>query len=87
MRNIRQRHRIHVERRRSHPLRPAGHLTVGQVARRLGAAQRWVYARLHNGRIRAARDPETGLYLIPDGPETSEQLRKLRAGEVEAVRL
>lgn len=87
VRNIRLKHDIFVERSQSHPQRPTGHLTIAQLAQQLGVEQHWLYARIYNGRIQVERDAETGLYLFADNPETVEQLRKLRDGEVKTVRL
>jgi hypothetical protein len=87
VRSIRLRHAIFIERSRSHPRRPAGHLTVARLAQQLEVEQHWLYARIYNGRIQVERDARTGLYLFADNAETVEQLRKLRDGEVKTVRL
>jgi len=87
VRNLRLKHRIVRERRRSHPQRPAGHLSVAQVAQLLGVAEHWIYARIYRGQIQVARDTVSRLYLFPEGPDTLRHLQQLQAGTVETVRL
>ena len=87
VRNLRLKHRIIRERRRSHPQRPAGHLSVAQVAQLLGVAEHWIYARIYRGRIQVARDTVSRLYLLPDHPDTLRQLQQLQTGTVKTVRL
>jgi len=71
----------------SHPRRVPGYLSVSQIARHLGVSVHWVYDRLHNGRIRIAKDPRTRGYLFPDTPRMLEQLRHLKQGDVPQVRV
>lgn len=55
------------------PLKPRqkpGFITVPQLAKRLGVVPHWIYHKIKNGAIVAEKDPKTGLYLIPDKPET-----------------
>jgi DNA invertase Pin-like site-specific DNA recombinase len=87
VRTLRLKHRLFVARPASHPRRPAGHLSVTALAARLGVAEHWVYARLANGRICVPRDPATGLYLFADDARTLTQLHRLKAGELQTVRL
>lgn len=87
VRNLRLKHRIVRERRQSHPHRPAGHLSVAQVAQLLGVAEHWIYARIYRGQIQVARDTVSRLYLFPDRPDTLRHLQQLQAGTVETVRL
>ena len=83
---IRYRHGLLRERSQSHPRKIPGQLTVPQVARKLEVGNPWVYDRIHNGRIRIAKDAATGLYLFPDEPGTIGQLRELKEGKVREVR-
>ena len=84
---IRLRHRLLVERSQSHPRRIPGHLTVPQVAERLQVSKHWIYDRIHNGTIQIERDPDLKLFLFQDAPMTITLLEKLRAGEIQKVRL
>jgi DNA invertase Pin-like site-specific DNA recombinase len=86
VRIIRLRHRLLRKRSQSHPRRIAGHLTVPQVAGKLGVTPHWIYDRIHNGTIEVARDRETQLYLFPDGPQTITLFKQLRAGKLQELR-
>jgi DNA invertase Pin-like site-specific DNA recombinase len=83
---IRYRHGLLRDRSQSHPRKIPGRLTVPQVARKLEVGNPWVYDRIHNGRIRIAKDAATGLYLFPDEPGTIGQLQELKEGKVREVR-
>jgi DNA invertase Pin-like site-specific DNA recombinase len=87
VRNLRLKHRILVERQQSHPQRPAGHLTVVQLADHLGVPEHWIYARIYRGQIQVTRDAASRLYLFPDHPDTLAQLQQLKAGTTKTVRL
>ena len=87
VRNIRLKHRILIARRQSDPRRPTGHLSVAQVAQRLGVAEHWVYARIYRRQILVDRDATSGLYLFPDHPDALALLEQLKAGAVKTVRL
>jgi DNA invertase Pin-like site-specific DNA recombinase len=86
VRTIRLRHRILVTRHQSHPRRVSGHLTVPQLAEKLHVSLHWIHDRIHNGTIQVTKDKETGLYLFPDQPKTSERFRKLIAGKLDNLR-
>jgi hypothetical protein len=75
---LRLQHGLMPTRHQSHLRCMAGYLTVPQFARRLGVTSHWVYDRLHNGRIRLAKDRRTGLYLFPHTPSTLEKLQQLQ---------
>jgi hypothetical protein len=60
-------------------------LTVSQLANALAVAPHWIYDRIHNGTIALRRDEATGLYLIPDRPDTLQQFQQLRAGQLERL--
>ena len=85
VRSIRLRHGLLLKRSQSHPRRVPGHLTISQLAARLGVSASWIYDRVHNGTIAITRDERTGLYLFPDAPGTLDQLRRLRAGELDQI--
>lgn len=81
------RYRIGLLRSRSqsHPRNVPGSLTVTQAADKLGVRVGWVYDRIHNGRIRLAKDAATGLYLFPDEPATMERLQELKEGKIHEI--
>src|SRR6185437_13732490 len=85
VRSIRLRHGLLLKRSQSHPRRVPGHLTISQLAARLGVSASWIYDRVHNGTTAITRDEHTGLYLFPDAPGTLDQLRRLRAGELDQI--
>ncbi len=87
VRNIRLKHKVFVDRHHPRRERPEGYLPVAQAARLLGVEQHWIYYQIRSGHLEVSRDQSTGLYLIPEKPETMKQLEKLKAGEVENVRL
>lgn len=87
VRLLRTKHRLLKPRPPSHPHRPAGHLTIRQIAAHLGVSEHWLYDRIYKGRIIVARDPETRLYLFPDHPATWAQLQQLKAGALQVVQL
>jgi hypothetical protein len=78
---VRLRHGVLRQRSQSHPRRVVGKLTVPQLARTLGVSASWLYDRIYNGTLQVAKDPVTGLYLLPDTPATLEQLQALKAGQ------
>jgi hypothetical protein len=82
VRGIRLKHRVFVTRSQSHPRRMAGYLTIPQAAAALGTSPYWGYDRSKKGVIGSSRDQSTGLYLLPDAPETLNQFRDLQAGQI-----
>ncbi len=66
--------------RKSRNKRVPGFLTVPQLAKELGVRNEWFYHRIRSGAIEVSRDPDTGLYLFPDQPETLKRLRELQRG-------
>jgi len=62
-------------------------LTLPQVAELLGVGLHWLYQRIERGEIQIALDPRRKLYLFPDTPEAIRQLKKLKAGRVQSVRM
>jgi hypothetical protein len=83
---VRLRHSLFRDRRRSHPRRIPGSLTVPQLIERLNLERSWIYDRIHNGTIQVALDAERKLYLFPDTPETLDRFRQLRAGKLNSLR-
>lgn len=85
VRGIRLKHGLFQERKGSNPRAVPGYLTLPQVAQSLGVSQNAIHYYIKKGRLHIAKDPETGLYLFPDKPDTLELLRKLRAGQLQHV--
>jgi len=83
---IRLRHRIFHIPRQSHPRQIPGFLTVPQLARLLEVTPSWLYDRIHNGCIQMTKDPQTGLFLFADTPETLEKLQLFKAGTLKNLR-
>ena len=69
----------------SHPRSVDGYLTAPQLTKKLDVPPHWIYDRIHNGTIAIKKDDSTGSYLFPDKPETIQQLRKLRDGQIDHV--
>jgi DNA invertase Pin-like site-specific DNA recombinase len=67
------------------PRRVPGFLTVPQVAKALGSKPHWLYHLINRGIVAIDRDTSTRLYLFPDRPETLDELRRLRNGEIDRV--
>jgi DNA invertase Pin-like site-specific DNA recombinase len=76
--------RLHRYRGRR-PRRVDGFLTVPQIAEALGVTPHWLYNLIRRGRISIQRDQATRMYLFPERPETVEDLRRLRDGEINHV--
>lgn len=85
VKGLRLKHKVFVTRSQSHPRRIPGYLTVPQAAAAPGLSPYWFYDRIQKGTIVMSRDQATGLYLFPDTPETLDQFRDLRAGNVNRV--
>jgi predicted site-specific integrase-resolvase len=56
------------------------------VAQHLGITPNALHYHIKNGRIQVAKDPQTGLYLFPDEPETLAMFRQFRAGKLQNLR-
>src|SRR5215510_9123063 len=74
------------QRSQAHPRRVAGYLTVPQLAKALAITPHWVYYQIKRGTVVIQRDPQTGLYLFPDTPQTLEAFGQLRAGHLRELR-
>jgi DNA invertase Pin-like site-specific DNA recombinase len=83
---IRLKHRIFQKRSQSHPRHIPGCMTTPQLASKLGVTAHWIYHLIRSGKILVARDPQTGLYLFPDQPETLEKFQQLKAGAIHNLR-
>lgn len=87
VRTIRLKHDLRRPRPGSRPRRVAGKLTVPQLVKVLDVPLHWVYQRIERGEIQIQLDPERKLYLFPDTPEAIAQLKKLKVGRIQSVRL
>jgi DNA invertase Pin-like site-specific DNA recombinase len=87
VRTIRRRHGLRRPRPGSRPRRIPGKLTVPQLVEVLDVPLHWVYQRIDRGEIQIRLDPERKLYLFPDTPEAIAQLKKLKTGRIQSVRL
>jgi DNA invertase Pin-like site-specific DNA recombinase len=87
VRTIRWKHGLRRPRPGSRPRRVPGKLTVPQLVKVLDVPLHWVYQRIERGDIQIALDSERKLYLFPDTPEAIAQLKKLKAGRIQSVRL
>jgi DNA invertase Pin-like site-specific DNA recombinase len=63
---------------------PRGY-TITAMAGLLGVDPGWIYRRMHEGRVRVARDAQFGCYLFPHTREAVRQMKRLKRGEVEQV--
>jgi DNA invertase Pin-like site-specific DNA recombinase len=87
VRGIRLKHRLLRPRPGSRPRQLAGRLTLPQMARKLGVPVHWLYQRIDRGTIVVTFDRQRKLYLFPDTAAALDQLKRLKAGEIERVRL
>lgn len=87
IRTIRLKHGILRPRPGSRPRRVPGKLTVPQLVKVLDVPLHWVYQRIERGEIELPLDADRKLYLFPDTPETIAELKKLKAGQIQSVRL
>lgn len=86
VKTVRLKHRIFQKRSQSHPRRIPGYLTIPQIARALDVTAHWIYHYIRTGRIEVVRDPQTGLYLFSDQPETLNLFQQLKAGSLQNLR-
>lgn len=85
VRAIRLGHGRYHRYRGARPRRIDGFLTVPQLAKTLAFKPGWLYNLISRGVVAVGRDDETGMYLFPDRPETIENFRRLRAGEIDRL--
>lgn len=85
VKTIRLQHRRFHRFRGPRPRRVAGHLTLPQIAQRVGVKPHWLYNLINRGVVEIDRDDATGMYLFPDTTEALNELRRLKAGAIEKV--
>ena len=86
VKSIRLKHRLFQKRSQSHPRRIAGYLTVPQIAQTLQVSPFWLYHYIDCGKIDVKKDPQTGLYLFPDQPDTLDLFQQFKAGTLQNLR-
>lgn len=64
--------------RKRHLGRPAGTLTVGEMAAKIGVHRQWILHRIQWGQIKIHLDPVYKRYLFPNDSQTLERLRQFR---------
>lgn len=67
-----------LKRSQSHPSLIKNHLTVPQLAKRIGVPKHWIYDRIHNGKIKVLKDSNKGVYKFPDTEETISLVANLK---------
>lgn len=77
VRLVRIRKRILRRPDQSHPRLVPKHLTISQLAEKLGVSRSWIHDRIHAGTIKAVIDPRANCYLFPDSPETLAELNAI----------
>jgi hypothetical protein len=58
-----------------------GWIALGEAMKRLGEHTGWAYYLIRKQRLRIERDPEVGLYLIPDSKKMLKELKALLRGQ------
>jgi hypothetical protein len=58
-----------------------GWITLGEAAKRLGEHTGWAYYLIRQRRLRIERDPEVGLYLVPDTKRSLKELKAVLRGK------
>jgi DNA invertase Pin-like site-specific DNA recombinase len=58
-----------------------GWITVGAAAKRLGEQVAWAYYLIRQRRLQIERDPEIGIYLVPDTKKALKELKELLRGK------
>jgi DNA invertase Pin-like site-specific DNA recombinase len=78
---IRQQHGVRSRKTefRRHGL--PGWITLGEAVKRLGEHTGWAYYLIRKQRLRIERDPEVGLYLVPDTTKTLKALKNVLRGK------
>ncbi|NTW12004.1 MAG: recombinase family protein [Anaerolineales bacterium] len=86
VKSIRLKHRLFQKRSQSHPRHIPGFLTVPQLAQTLQVSPYWLYHYIDCGKIDVKKDPQTGLYLFPDQPDTLNRFQQFKAGTLQNLR-
>jgi DNA invertase Pin-like site-specific DNA recombinase/cellobiose-specific phosphotransferase system component IIA len=58
-----------------------GWISLGEAAKRLGEHAAWAYYMIRRDRLLIQRDPEIGIYLVPDNKGVLRQLKELLRGK------
>lgn len=78
---IRMQHGVYSRRTEFQRRGLPGWMSLGDAARRLGEHTAWAYYLIREQRLLMQRDPEIGLYLVPDRKEVIGQLKELLRGK------
>src|SRR5262249_51098336 len=81
VRRIRLQHGIYSRRAEFYRQGVAGWITLGEATRRLGEHTGWAYYLVGRKRLIIERDPEVGLYLVPDKNTVLKKLKDLLRGK------
>jgi hypothetical protein len=58
-----------------------GWISLGEAVKRLGEHTGWAYHLIRQQRLRIERDPEVGLYLVPDTKKMLKELKEVLRGK------
>ena len=83
---IRLKHRLKIRPRQTRWSAIADHLTVTQLASRLGIPAKWIYVQLRRGNIITTREP-SGRFLFPDNKTALQAVCSLRNHHVAKINL
>src|SRR5262249_25680252 len=78
---IRWQHRVYSRRTEFQRHGMPGWISLGEAAKRLREHTAWAYYLIREHRLVMQRDPEIGLYLVPDRKGVLRQLKELFRGE------
>ncbi|XBH08059.1 hypothetical protein V5E97_19085 [Singulisphaera sp. Ch08] len=81
VRRIREKHGVSARRTEFQRHGLPGWISLGQAVRRLGEHTSWAYYLIRQGRLQIERDPEIGLYLVPDRKKPLKELKELLRGQ------
>jgi DNA invertase Pin-like site-specific DNA recombinase len=73
---IRRRHGLR-RRARSRRWHVPGHLTITELAEKLGVSRYWIHDRIQAGTIPATRDAKSNCYIVPDKADVLRQITQL----------
>jgi DNA invertase Pin-like site-specific DNA recombinase len=81
VRRIRMRHGVLARKAEFQRHGLPGWISLGEAARRLGEHAAWAYYMIRRERLLIQRDPEIGIYLVPDNKNILKQLKQLLRGK------
>jgi AcrR family transcriptional regulator len=81
VRRIREKHGVSTRRAAFRRDGLPGWISLGEAIKRLGEHTGWAYHLIRKQRLRIERDPEVGLYLIPDTKKMLKELKDVLRGK------